>query len=79
MEAGARAGARAVTQQPPASPSARWVPSGHPRRASLATGHVAESTSSHEARIDATDDLTQLERWLDQAVTAASAEEALAG
>jgi hypothetical protein len=55
------------------------VPSGHPRRASLATGHVAESTSSHEARIDATDDLTQLERWLDQAVTAASAEEALAG
>ena len=37
------------------------------------------STSpQHEARIDACTDLTVLERWLDQAVTAASVGEALA-
>lgn len=36
------------------------------------------STPLHEARIDACTDLTVLERWLDQAATAASAEEALA-
>jgi Uma2 family endonuclease len=34
-------------------------------------------SAEHEARIDATDELTQLERWHDQAVTAPSADEAL--
>jgi hypothetical protein len=34
-------------------------------------------SAEHETRIDATDELTQLERWLDQAVTAPSADEAL--
>jgi Uma2 family endonuclease len=36
-------------------------------------------SAEHEARIDATEELTQLERWHDQAVTAPSADEALAG
>ena len=35
-------------------------------------------SEAHQQRLEACDDLSTLERWLDQAITASSADEALA-